>query len=123
MHGVFTLASDELLKFFLVTGRRQCLSLGHSKGFSYNFFVVAAASLIVLNLLYGANRGCMIELHILSCVVNIDSSWLNWHQVGTQDHLAEVVVVHVLHAGFLLGTVDVDTFVLLIDLIEDFTTD
>ena len=65
----------------------------------------------------------MIELHILSCVVNIDSAWLYWHQVGTQDHLAEVVVVHVLHTGFLLGTVDVDTFVLLIDLIQDFTTD
>ena len=26
----------------------------------------------------------MVELHILSCVVDIDSAWLYWHQVGAK---------------------------------------
>ena len=52
----------------------------------------------------------MVELHILSSVVNIDSAWLYWHQVGAENHLAEVIVVHVLHAGFLFGAIHVDTY-------------
>ena len=59
----------------------------------------------------------MVELHILSSVVNIDSAWLYWHQVGAENHLAEVIVVHVLHAGFLFGAVHVDTFVLFVYLV------
>ena len=65
----------------------------------------------------------MVELHILSCVVNVDSAWLYWHQVGAKDHLTEIIVVHVLHAGFLFGAIYVDTFVLFVNFIYDFTTD
>ena len=65
----------------------------------------------------------MVELHILSSVVNIDSAWLYRHQVGAENHLAEVIIVHMLHAGFLFGTIHVDTFVLFVYFIYNFTTD
>ena len=65
----------------------------------------------------------MVELHILLCFINIDGAWLHRHQVGAEDHLTEVVIVHVLHASLLLCAINVDTLVLFVDLIDDFTTD
>ena len=42
---------------------------------------------------------------------------LHWLEVGPEHHLSELVVVHVLHTGQLLAGVDVDSLVLLVDLL------
>ena len=64
----------------------------------------------------------MIKLHVSLRVVNIDRARLHWHEICAEHHLPETIVVHVLEAGLFLGAVDVDSDVLLVDFVLNFTS-
>ena len=65
----------------------------------------------------------MIKLHIPLRIENVDRARLHWHEVRAKHHLPETIVVHVLEAGLFLCAVDVDSDVLLINLVLNFTSD
>ena len=56
----------------------------------------------------------MVELHIRLRIVNVDGAGFNGHQVGTEDHLVEAIVIHMLQARLLLGAINIDSFIFFI---------
>ena len=64
----------------------------------------------------------MIKLHVSLRVVNVDRARLHGHEVRAKHHLSETIVVHMLEAGLFLCAIDVDSDVLLVNLVLNFTS-
>ena len=116
LHAVGAFLDEELLKLFLVPRCCQLISLGHLQGLPDHFLIVSQRVLGILCLLDGSDGGSVIEFHVLLRVVDIDGTGLDWHQVSTQHHLAEAIVIHMLQTCLLFGAVNIDPLVLFVQL-------
>ena len=87
-----------------------------------DYLLIITRSTTVLRLLDRCNCGSMIKLHVSLRVVNVDRARLHGHEVRAKHHLPETIVVHVLEAGLFLCAVDVDSDVLLVNLVLNFTS-
>ena len=120
LHAVGAFLDEELLKLFLVPRCCQLVSLGHLESLPDHRLVVSQRVLGILRLLDGSDGGSMVEFHVLLRVVDIDGTGLDWHQVGTEHHLAETIVIHMLQTSLLFGAINIDPLVLLVYLAEYF---
>lgn len=121
LNAIGAFLHDELLKLFLVSWGIKIFSLRDLQRLPDDLLIVAQS----INLDGGKvldRTDCrrLVELRMHLWVVNVDCAGLCWHKIGTENHLAELIVLHMLHACLLLGGVDVDTLVLVIHLLHKF---
>ena len=122
LHSITALLMNELLELLLVSRSCELFGLGNGECFPDDLLVVALFRHVDgRQMLHRCDRRTVIKLHVFVDVEDFDGARLGGHEVGSEDHLAEAIVVHVLQTCLLLCRVYIDSLAFLVDLGHKFS--
>ena len=116
LEGVGAFLGEELLELFLVLRRIQILICCHLESVPHDFSIETN---VILLLVDNVCIGCGVVQGVFFGVRVVDLAsrpCLDWHKVGTEDHLAESIVIHVLQTSSFLSRVDIGANRVIVDL-------